>query len=212
MHVITPVQMLLWLTPLLMLAAGFLTSMVTRFRLTRYGLYCGILFIAFLFDLQSKSFCNDKYDLLFMQFVVWVFSDFFWRVARRKNRIIRIAGVGIGLLIFIWNYHEWILVGPSSLNRLWNARVLTEKNAKKTVYYVKERCSVGFGKETRCNLVLLKRVYPPFLEQRIDQFQIPEGYGKAEISFVWQRIEELQIVQVIGNRDTLWTLTEKFPQ
>ncbi|MBN1759864.1 MAG: hypothetical protein JW863_16170 [Chitinispirillaceae bacterium] len=212
MHNITSYQMLLWLTPVLMLAVGFLSSMVTRFRFTRYGIYCLILFIAFLFDLQSKSFFNDRYDLIFTQLLVWVFADFFWRMVRRKNRILRIAGLVIGLVVFVWNYYEWIIVGPASLNRLWNAQVLTEKNAKKTVYFVKKRCPVRFRKESTCNLVLLKRVVPSFLEQRIDLFQVPEGYEAANLTFVWQRIEELETVQVIGNNDTLWTLTEKFPQ
>ena len=212
MHTVDRYQMIFWFTPFFMMAAGFLTSMLTRFRLTRYGVYLAILFIAFLFDLQSKSFYNDKLDLVFMQFLVWVFADFFWRVVRRKNRVLRIAGLLMGLLLFLWNYHVWILVGPASLNRLWNARVLTEMHAKKTVYYVKKRCPVRFRNSTASNLVLLKRVHPRFLEQRIDLYRIPEGYEGAELSFVWQRVEELETVQVIGNRDTLWTLSEKFPQ
>ena len=205
-------QTLLWIAPLLMLLIGFFTSMVTRFRLARYGVYTVILFIAFLFDLQSKSFLNDKYDLLFSQFFVWVFSDFFWRVFRRKNRILRFTGLGIGLLLFVWNYYEWMLIGPAYLNRVWNAQVLTEKSEKQSLYYVKMRCPVKLGKKTTCNLILFKKTVPQFLEQKIDQFKIPEGYETAVISFAWQRVEELVTVQVIGDRDTLWTLTEKFPQ
>ena len=205
-------QILLWLTPFFMLGAGFLTSMVSRFRLNRYGIYALILFVAFLFDLQSKSFYNDKYDLIFAQLVVWVFADFFWRIIRRKNRYLRIGGFVVGLLLFSWNYHEWILVGPKSLNRLWNAQVLTEKNEKNTIYYVKRRCPIRFRGNSSCNLVLLKKVQPTFIEQRIDLYQMPEGYEKADINFQWQRIEELVTVQIIGDHDTLWTLTEKFPQ
>jgi hypothetical protein len=211
MQSISLYQMLLWMTPFFMLGIGFLTSMVKRFRLTRYGIYCIILLIAFLFDLQSKSFCNDKFDLVFTQFVVWVFADFFWRIIRRKNRVVRIIGLTAGLLLFFWNYHEWIFVGPVSLNRLWNAQVVAEKSAKKTVYYVKRRCQARFRKEPVCNLVFLKQVTPAFLEQRIDLFTIPEGYETAQLTFIWQQVEELQTVQVVGNSDTLWTLTEKFP-
>ena len=78
------------------------------------------------------------------------------------------------------------------------------------MYYVKRRCQARFRKEPVCNLVFLKKVTPAFLEQRIDLFAIPEGYETARLTFVWQRVEELQTVQVVGNNDTLWTLTEKF--
>lgn len=205
-------QTLLWAAPLLMLAIGFITSKITRFRLARYGIYTLILFIAFLFDLQSKSFLNDKFDLLFSQFFVWVFSDFFWRVFRRKNRILHFAGLGIGLLLFIWNYYEWLLIGPAYLNSVWNTEIRTEKHEKRSLYFVKERRPAGLGETTTRNLILYKKVVPQFLEQKIDQFEIPEGYETAILSFAWQRVEELVTVQVIGDHDTLWTLTEKFPQ
>ena len=205
-------QTLLWLAPLLMVATGFGTSIITRFRLVRYGIYTLILFIAFLFDLQSKSFFNDKYDLLFSQFFVWVFADFFWRIFRRKNRILHFAGLGIGLLLFIFNYYEWLLIGPAFLNRVWNTRICTEKSEKQSDYFVKERRPVGLGEKTTRNLILYKKSVPQFLEQKIDQFKIPEGYETAVLSFSWQRVEELVTVQVIGDHDTLWTLTEKFQQ
>ena len=171
-----------------------------------------MLFCAFMFDLQSTSFRFDKIDILFYQMVLLVFADFFWRIIRNRRLILRISAIVIGLALFVWTYHEWIIVGPASLNRLWNAQCLSTYKAKQREYFIKKRCPVYWKKSARCNLILLKTRKTPIFEERIDKYQIPDGYEGATISFVWDTTAHLVSVQIVGDNDTLWTLGEPLPQ
>ncbi|MBN1576029.1 MAG: hypothetical protein JW913_05720 [Chitinispirillaceae bacterium] len=197
---------IVWCMPFILLAAGFFTSRITAFRLTRYGFYFGVLFCAFLFDLQSTSFRIDKIDILFALLVLFVLSDFFWRVVRSKHLWLRIAALVTGLALFSWNYHEWIIIGPKSLNRLWNSKRLSEFKTKHGLYYVKQRCPEHWRKSAPCDMVLLKTRITPFLEQRLDKYPIPEGYENSTISLVWDTSSQSVSVQMVGDNDTLWTL------
>lgn len=203
---------IVWFLPFVIVAGGFFTSRITSFRTTRYGIYFGVLFSAFMFDLQSTSFRYDKIDILFYQTVLFVFADFFWRILRNRHLFLRIGALVVGLTLFVWTYHEWVIVGPASLNRLWNAQCLSEYKADKSDYFVKKRCPVKWRDPAACNLILLKTRKLSFLEERIDTFQIPEGYEKSTLSFVWDTSSQLISVQIVGDNDTLWTLGEPLPQ
>lgn len=199
-------RVIVWCIPFILLLTGFFTSRITNYRLTRYGVYCGVLFLAFLFDLQSTSFRFDKVDIFFAQMVLFVVTDFFWRMARSRRLWLRIAALATGLALFTWSYHEWIILGPRSLNRLWDSQKLSECTTKYGLYYVKRRYPEQWRKNAQCNLVLLKTRSLAFLEERLDKYQIPEGYRKSDISFAWDTTSESVSVQIVGDNDTLWTL------
>ncbi len=202
-----------WLLPFVIIFASFFTSRIVSYRFTRYLIYFFILFLAFISDLQSISFRYDKIDILFYRAVLFVFADFFWRIVRNRKMYLRIGGIIIGIALFLWNYYEWIIVGPAYLNRLWNSQCVSVCKAKGREYYLKIRRQVYWKDSLAHNILLFKTLNPPILEQRIDKFHVPKGYERSNFSFVWDTTTSNMIsVQIVGDNDTLWTLGEPLPR
>ncbi len=201
-----PIFIVLWLSPLALIAAGYFTSRIRRFQWTRFCLVCLVLFLAFLFDLQSLSFSSEAADLALSFAVLLALSDLIWRVARKKNRIVRAAAVVTGVTLFAAAYHAWFLSGPRFAEARISAECLARQKGKKE-YVIRKRIFHGVWKADSTKLVLYRRRLGSLLEQRCSYYTIPEGYENASFSFAWSRTESAGVVRIIGDADTLWTLT-----
>ncbi len=205
---------LIWVTPILVLIAGFFASMIKQFRMGRYGIYLGVLFLAFILDLQSTSFKFDVLDFVFSQLVLLVLADFFWRVVRGKAVVLRVIGLITGCVLFGLTYKEWILKGPgpASMQHVQQSKRLSEYKAHNKIFFIKEDRSNNRKSGPVCTLNLLKSGQLSITEQRIDHFEVPFGYENTVFSFAWTTTTESISVQIIGDTDTLWTLGDPLPQ
>jgi hypothetical protein len=196
---------LLWLFPFIIVTAGFFSSNINHFRFGRVGLYVLVFFAAFLFDLQATSFKNDVSDSVFSLIMLLMLSDLFWRIIKLKTKILRIAGVLVGLILFMAFYHDWIADGPEGLARRHSAQVVAKyKNGKHTFYLKKKQ--VKNDSLTEQEYALFKERGFHLLEQYCNRYPLPEGYKNAEVSFKWKKKGNITEVRIIGDKDTLWTL------
>lgn len=208
----TIVGIIIWSTPICMVLGGFFTSAIKAHRYFRCLTYLVILFWAFLFNLQSTSFKNDVADFAFSQAVLLVCADLFWRMVRRRNRLIRISGVVLGCTCMGLMYGNWIIDGPSSIMQVKRECRLSERKVSAKIYFVKNEWSPRHKKGEPGALLLLKSSALSPIEQRLDRFVLPQGYEAARLSFSWDSGGVPISVQVVGDNDTLWTLSEPMPQ
>jgi len=162
----TIVGILIWTIPLCMVSGGFFTSGIKAYRYARYLLYIAILFLAFLFNLQSTSFKNDAADFIFSQAVLLVCADLFWRIVRRRNRVFRISGVVLGCTCLWLMYGNWIIDGPSSIMQVKREGRLSERKVSAKIYFVKNEWAPRHKKGGATSLLLLKSSRMSPLEQQ----------------------------------------------
>lgn len=191
----------------MVIAAGFLTSTIKRYRYTRLGIYATVLFLAFLFDLQATSFYDDKLDIVFSLMTLLVLADFFWRGVRLKFMIIRYGSLAAGCALFIWAYSGWMLQGPGGIHCRWEKEEVASNAGANGKYHIKEEVVSEKDTTLAREFVLYRNRLLPFLEQQCHEYRIPEGYEKADFSFDWKNADQTVEVQIIGDNDTLWTLT-----
>ena len=203
--------LILWLCPLFTVVIAFFTSGIHSFRFRRYAIYLVVLFLAFLFDLQSLSFTSELGDILFAQCTLLMLADFFWRGIRMKNRILRFGALAIALVLFVVGHSDWIRGGPKRVYRFFNSKIVSSSEGKLAGYYVKTRGVLKVQNEEMDKIVLFKRGAFGILEQKLAEYRIPQGYEKAKFSFMWLRSQERIAVQITGDADTLWTLEDPGP-
>lgn len=198
-------DVVLWISPFILLSAGFFTAGIRRFRFGRIGLYVLIFLAAFILDLQATSFKTDVMDSIFSLIVLLMLSDLFWRIVRLKTRVLRFAGILVGLILFITFYHDWITDGPEGLTRKHSAEVIANHQNGKQKFYLKKKY-VKNDTLTEQAYVLFKERGFHLLEQYCNRYSLPEGYENAEVSFKWINKGKITEVRIIGDKDTLWTL------
>ena len=198
---------IVWIVPFLLMGAGFFTSKFKKFRFARLCVYVVILFLAFLLDLQSTSFVSDAADVLFSQIILITFSDILWRILRGRVKVIRIATAVTGLLLFGWWYKDWITDGPALLHLRWSTRIIERHVGAKGKYHIKEEITRKRNEEPVREFVLYKGRFAQLLEQECSSYIIPDGYEKADFFFSWREVKQEDEVQIVGDKDTLWTLS-----
>lgn len=200
---------ILWLAPVLASATGVLLSLIKDFRKIRYCVYFVILFIAFLFDLMSLSFTSDIMDTVFLLIVALSLSEIYWKLFRFKNRVFYTLSVVIGLFIFIFAFKPWFSGGPENVKRNWESQIVSEHTRHAVKYTVKEIKVLNKKRLLRKFRVNKNSKYLP-LEKLIGTYTVPEGYYNAEFRFNWTTKENKFGVDLIGDKDVLWTIGEGF--
>lgn len=199
--------MFLWVVPFLILPGGYLLFRLKRGRVIRYWIYFAILFCSFLFDLTGTSFRIDFFDILLFLGTTLTLCEFFWWLHFIKNKTL-FSVVFLGALtFFILSYHEWILLGPQKISTLWESEIVDSFKGKTGNYRIKEKKNIEDGKTIRV-FYLYKEMNSPFFEQIIGLFTVPADYKKAIFSFKWRNTAQGVRLDMIGDRDTLWTLGE----
>jgi hypothetical protein len=201
-----------WLLPIIIVIAAFFTSAIRRFRFGRYALFIAVLFLAFIFDLQSLSFRSDRIDFALEMAVLLALADLFWRGVRSKNKVLRIGALLVGLLFFVLSFKDWALAGTASVDTLKLSAHLSTYKAHKRIFFVKEQWEFDMKKAHSPNITLYRTLKISPLEQQIDRFEVPEGYENSQFTYAWRTSPQSVSVQIISEPDTLWTLGDPLPQ
>lgn len=203
-------ELLLYLALPVIPVVGFLLARLRRFNRLRAAVFAVVLFVAFLFDLLSTSFCNDPFDTGLKLLVALSLSELYFRFTRFKRKGLFVTAVLTGALVFFWVNRGWITTGPERAHELWQDRVVTQHALPHKEYRIKKRTIFAFCKRSYA-LVLFRQGRAALVERELNQYNLPQGYEDADYSFTWKdRMHPLQ-VQIIGNTDTLWTFEDTLP-
>lgn len=203
-------QLLLYSALPVIPVVGFVLARLKRYNRLRAAVFAVVLFAAFLFDLLSTSFCNDRFDTGLKLLVALALSELFFRLTRFKRKGLFITALLTGALVFFWINRGWITAGPQHAHELWQDHVLTQHSLSHKKYRIKKRTIFVFCKRSY-DLVLFRQGKAALIERELNHYNLPEGYENADYSFAWKdRTHPLQ-VQIIGNTDTLWTLEDTLP-
>ncbi|MCX7726644.1 MAG: hypothetical protein N2053_07320 [Chitinispirillaceae bacterium] len=205
------VKFLEWiLIPSLVVVIGYFTSKITSHREIRYLISFLILLLAFITDLQSFSFSSYYGDLIFSIIVSSVFSDIVWRFYKRKNKILKVGALTVGVILFASEYHDWILSGPINIDKITKDNILSYSKKGDKIYCTKMHCSRYTKISKRCDIKLIRCFPLKIFEKEIESYKVPKGYENADFTFRWDTTGRDIAAYVIGNKDTLWTLGKRF--
>lgn len=202
---------ILWLSPLFTISIAFITSGIKKYRFQRYWIYCVVLFTAFIFNLQSLSFSNEYYDILFSHVLLLILADFFWRGVKLKNIGLRIGAGIIGSILLVFCYKDWVRAGEEAVSRYYESIIVNRSGGSFSGYYLKKRGVLKPDSIHYSHLEFYRLKTLHLLEQKLSDFYIPDGYEQARFSYNWDFQEGRIMVKVIGDNDTLWTLKDPGP-
>lgn len=200
-------EFVLWLAPVFIVAGGLFLSNLKKIRTLRYVFYSLVLFTAFLIDLNNVIFSNYKLNMILFLVVSLFFSEFFWKMLRSKKRILVILSVISGLLLFAFEYKDWVFTGPTHFRVLWESPVVSEYKKENEIYKLRESVKSACDKSRIFKLYKCTGFLT--LEKYKDQFKVPEGYRNAQFHFRWHHKASGVSVDLIGESDTLWTLSQR---
>ncbi len=200
------VDLILWMAPFIVVLAGLGLSRIKAMRSQRYVFYAVILFIAFLIDLNSLKFSNFRLDIALSLSVTLIVSEFFWRMVRSRNKVFFTTSLVIGILIFGYQFRQWIISGPVNASYLWESQVASEHSTKDAKYKLIEPFKMKYANGRTFKLYKCLKYLP--MEKFMEKYTTPQGYERAEFSFRWYIKNGAVMVDIIGNSDTLWTLKE----
>jgi hypothetical protein len=202
-------SLIIWICPFFTIISAFFTSKIKQFQNQRYTFYFIVLFIIFLLNLQTISFTNDIIDLIFTQIVLLVVADFFWRSIFMKSTFFRNSMLIIAILLLAVTYRNWTLGGPKRVGGYYTTSIVTHSTGQYKGYYVKQRQSIM--KSNSSSMELYKERMVAILEKKLSSYTIPEGYRNSTFTFKWHIFNHRIAVCIIGDKDTLWTLTDPGP-
>ncbi|KMQ50435.1 hypothetical protein CHISP_2682 [Chitinispirillum alkaliphilum] len=199
------------LFPLLVVTLGYFLCKCKLLKTQRVILYLLVLFMSFVLDLTGVSFQNDLFNVFLYFSALTIIAEIIWRIylSNKKNLFKRLAATLLSSYIIL--NILWLIFSPAPKSRISAEQIDTYTFNNKT-YTLKKRVSrkiIGYPR----HVVTLNRVVPstPF-EKQIDKYVTAEGYFFSEYSFNWGSDSRNVWVDLIGDKDTLWTLSEKTEQ
>lgn len=195
-----------WLSPVFMIISGVLLAHTIIFIRQRYVIYAVVLFLAFLFDLTGISFISDIADKVLLLTATAIITEFYWRIfCLNRNRLLRSVSIMIGIGLFLLSFNSWIFSGANNANL--KSEILSRYQIKDKTYIIKEFKNPEDGYARTFSLNKCLKHFP--LEKFLKSYKIPDGYENAEFKFQWVLRKNILCVDIIGDKDQLWTLDEE---
>jgi len=201
---------LLWILPFFVLILSYFSFRINPVKGLRYRLYALVLFIVFVMDLMQLSFIIDTIDTVRFLFVTFIIADIGWNVIKIRKIPVKVLFMVLGITAYSLSYFGWVAGGPQKNSSFWYQKVIEQyTNHKNRNYILKEHTDSSL-KETIRQLSLYKVKKVPFIEELVREYRLPEGYEKAELKFGWSNTQNGVRLDIINNKDTIWTLGEGF--
>lgn len=201
---------LLWILPFFVLILSYFSFRLNPVKSLRYKIYALILLIVFVMDLMKLTFVNDAIDTVRFLLVTFIIADIGWNVIKIRKTPVKVLFIVLGIAAYSCSYFSWVACGPQKNNDFWYQKVIEQyTNHKKRNYILKEHNESSLKRTIR-NVSLYKVKKVSFIEELVREYRLPDGYENAELKFGWSNTSNGVRLDIINNKDTIWTLGEGF--
>jgi hypothetical protein len=202
-------NMLLWLTPFLILPVSWLFYKFVPLRKARYILYAVILAAAFTLDLYSVSFRRGMVDTGVRMMVCFIVAEYFWNIGRIAKGNIFASLLIIALCSYGAYYWRWFAAGPQHASQLWKPAIVSTFTTDRAEYRVVD-CDLFNPLHPARDIKLLKQIGSFPVEKLIKAYRTPQGYYLTPFSCKWSITPVGVKVDLYDDDRKEWTLGEGF--
>ncbi len=195
-----------WLFPVFIIPLSFCLNRWVPYKKIRYTVYVLILAAAFFLDLFKVSFRSELIDNVMFFSVQVIITEFFFNLLKTRKKIWAALVTISFTVFFFYTNSAWLMAGSSHNELRRNTTIEVYKNAHGD-YALEKRLSRNFRHPSYVYVLNRNISRTPF-EEQIDSYLTQDGYFKAKFLTKWEDTKDGVKLDLIVEKDTLWSLGE----